>query len=275
MPQPIGFWSARAAGAQPSAPLAAAAVQQVKSLLDLANGAMAADTVIPALSSFSYIPGNRDIPASTYGVGGRPPRLRSPQDLVSRLLYDRQLRFAVADRCEQTLGFRIDVDFHVNNTASILVQFPNHPEFNVVNVGAGFVQAMWLATCLEDLTTAAAGQESRGDKSAIIPTIAIEEPELHLHPLHQRAIVRLLVAHAQSGFPVILTTQSEHILIALLHAVAGGAMAPADLAVYHVREGTARRCVVTDTGSLEGGLPGFAEVEEGELQAYIDILRSK
>src|SRR5204863_464816 len=60
-------------------------------------------------------------------------------------------------------------------------------------------------------------------------TIGIEEPEIHLHPRAQAALARSLAGIARSdNKQLILTTHSEHVLMALLTEVAQSRLAVDD-----------------------------------------------
>ena len=105
--------------------------------------------------------------------------------------------------------------------------------------------------------------------------VAIEEPEIHLHPRAQAALADMFIEFAlQEDKQVVMTTHSEHILMSLLGAIAAGRMQPADLAVYELyREGWSarvKRLEVNAHGQIDGGLREFMEVDidkVGELVA--------
>jgi hypothetical protein len=104
--------------------------------------------------------------------------------------------------------------------------------------------------------------------------IAIEEPEIHLHPRAQARLSDIFVEVSdEEEKQFILTTHSEHILMALLTAVAEGRMRPDDLAIYEFRrEGdtaNAERLAVNKYGQVAGGLPGFLEVELEGFERYL------
>jgi energy-coupling factor transporter ATP-binding protein EcfA2 len=111
-------------------------------------------------------------------------------------------------------------------------------------------------------------------------TIMISEPEAHLHPRAQSELASLFIRISSSERKqLLIETHSEHILNALLHAVAKGDLRKEDLAMYYFepREGTVdvRRLEVDKYGRVEGGLPGFFDHSLSELSEYLETLQKK
>lgn len=111
-------------------------------------------------------------------------------------------------------------------------------------------------------------------------TMMISEPEAHLHPRAQSELASLFIRILSSEKKqLLIETHSEHILNALLHAVAKGDLRKQDLAMYYFepREGTVevRRLDVDEYGRVEGGLPGFFDHSLTELSDYLEALQKK
>jgi energy-coupling factor transporter ATP-binding protein EcfA2 len=111
-------------------------------------------------------------------------------------------------------------------------------------------------------------------------TMMISEPEAHLHPRAQSELAGLFIRISSSERKqLLIETHSEHILNALLHAVAKGDLSKQDLAMYYFepREGTVdvRRLEVDEYGGVEGGLPGFFDHSLSELSEYLETLQKK
>jgi predicted ATPase len=137
--------------------------------------------------------------------------------------------------------------------------------YSVVNMGAGFGQLIWIASLLEL-------QARRGKRGDISPLVGIEEPELHLHPGIQPKMADLLTTYVRAGVHMLCTTQSEHLLIALLQAVARAEIDHTDLAVYYVQNGVVQSLEVDELGRLSGGLKGFFDADEAELIERLQTL---
>lgn len=110
-------------------------------------------------------------------------------------------------------------------------------------------------------------------------TILLSEPEAHLHPKAQSELASLLLKIAtKENRQFFIETHSEHILHALLHAVATGTLEKDSLAIYYFvnRNGTAdvTRLQLDDKGRIEGGLPGFFEHSLTELSEYLDAIKN-
>lgn len=139
--------------------------------------------------------------------------------------------------------------------------------YPIMNEGSGLRQLIWPFAAL-----AAAEPGS---------VVAIEEPEVHLHPQAQAKLCEFFTEVVKvEGKRLLLTTHSEHMLMGFLTAIAKGDLKPEELAIYSLSmtpEGTARaeRLTVDEKGMVEGGLKGFFEAGLDELERYLEALSGK
>jgi len=65
--------------------------------------------------------------------------------------------------------------------------------------------------------------------------LCIEDPEIHLHPKAQAALMDLIIKSVKKGErQAIITTHSEHMLIRLVRRIADGTISPENVAVYYL-----------------------------------------
>jgi len=107
-------------------------------------------------------------------------------------------------------------------------------------------------------------------------TICIEEPEIHLHPGAIIGLVETLVEIAKEYHRnFIISTHSEHFVLALLNKLAQKVIAPTDVRIYFLRKEKARTVLeeqrVTEKGQIEGGLKAFYETELAQLREFLRI----
>ncbi len=108
-------------------------------------------------------------------------------------------------------------------------------------------------------------------------TLYVEEPEIHLHPSAQQAVVEVLAFLVRQGFRVVLTTHSLTVLYTLNNLLLAGKLGPkelvdevplnvrlkaTDVAAYHVTEG----------GTVESLLGAEGVIDESALGAVADDL---
>ena len=90
---------------------------------------------------------------------------------------------------------------------------------------------------------------------------------------------RLLGDARRRRLQYLIETHSEHVLHALLHAVATGDLAKSDLAIYYFEnvsgEAKVRRLDIDEKGGVEGGLPGFFDQALDEITEYLDALKKR
>jgi predicted ATPase len=135
---------------------------------------------------------------------------------------------------------------------------------NIVNEGMGLNRiAFLLATIL---------MTPRGS------LIAVEEPENHLHPQAQARLAdRLVHVVKNERKQLLITTHSEHLLLAFLSAIGRGELTPKDVAIYfstlnpNDMRSTFERAIVNEKGQVKGGLKGFFETD---VEALSDALKN-
>jgi hypothetical protein len=228
------------------------------------------DRIARALGSFRYVAPDRHFSRSAYELSAEVPGVPLHQDdLANALAYDREVRRAVDQRCREMFGFGISADFAQGRNVDLVAVSDGGETYSLNHMGSGFGQVVWTAVDLElQLRAARAGAGGEG----VVPLVGIEEPELHLHPAAQPRMARMIASYARSGVQQMLTTQSEHLLIALLQLVTAGELAAGDLAVYHLDGGRAEHLQVDERGRRAGGLKGFFEANEDELLARLEAL---
>jgi energy-coupling factor transporter ATP-binding protein EcfA2 len=220
------------------------------------------------VQAFRYVGPERTVTESVFGLGAAaPPNPRTAQEMVDALAYNRESLRAVSARCEGVFGFGVDIELMEGRQVALTAVSPQGVRLNAVNVGSGLVQLVWIVLQLE-----LAVQQSAAAHAGLSATVGIEEPEIHLHPAKQPDMARILADYAREGTGVICTTQSEHLLMAILQMVADGSLRPEDLAVYYLQDGGASRLTVDDRGRLSEGLRGFFEVNEAELLRRLESL---
>jgi len=130
------------------------------------------------------------------------------------------------------------------------------------------------ARALLPIVAHAVWAESRDSRAATM--LAIEEPEAHLHPEIQTAVLDRLVETASAGIPVVLETHSATLLRAMQKAVLDGRLRPQDVGVYWVdRTGGAasvRAITVTPEAILQNWPPAVLD-EEQKLARQVALLR--
>jgi AAA domain, putative AbiEii toxin, Type IV TA system len=219
-----------------------------------------------ALASYRYVGPDRHFTRGAYNLSDSVPSVPLRQDdLANALAYDREVRRAVDERCREIFGFGVSADFAQGRNVDLVATSEDGGAYSLNHMGSGFGQVVWIAVYLEL-------QRRAASDNGLVPLVGIEEAELHLHPAAQPHVARMLAWYAQAGVQQILTTQSEHLLIALLQLVTTGELEATDLAVYHMDSGTAERLEVDDRGRLSGGLKGFFEANEDELLAHLEAL---
>jgi len=186
-------------------------------------------------------------------------------NLASTLGYSPEIADKISVWTEKLSGRKVRQRLAPNKQTSVETLNPKH-NTNIVNEGMGLNQIIFP---FSQLAVAPSGS-----------LVAIEEPEIHLHPKAQSDLMDILVEICkEENKCILLTTHSEHILFRLLTKVAKEELTPQDLAIYYfTKEDTyaiARELEIDEKGRLKGGLPGFFEEELKEFKEYLDALTQK
>lgn len=110
--------------------------------------------------------------------------------------------------------------------------------------------------------------------------VYLEQPEIHLHPLAQRRMARILVDAAKSGVVVVAETHSSLLLREIQTLVATGAIDPGDVA-FHWFERDKNGCTtISTTEPDENGAYGdwpvdFDRVELEAERDYLDAVEDR
>lgn len=141
----------------------------------------------------------------------------------------------------ETCGFNVKVGASGPGHVTVQIGRPTDDRYeNVADVGFGFTQLLpvvaQLHAAIEDASRSifTARQKSEG-----VSIIAIEQPELHLHPALQANLADLFAATVErgpKGLRLVLETHSETLIGRLGALVASGTIKSEDVGVYFVEK---------------------------------------
>jgi len=189
-------------------------------------------------------------------------RTTSAVRLLSTVGYSRKLEDILSQMTKRLFGVTIAHQLVPNKQTSLRA---SHGDFdtNVVDEGSGLNQ---LLIPLAQLALAPSGS-----------FVAVEEPEIHLHPKKQGEVTQSLVERALlENKQLVITTHSEHVVLAAINMVLSGKMNKQDFALYqfHLVDGAVkvRSTEITDKGTLDPGLEDFFDVSASELAETLRAL---
>ncbi len=228
------------------------------------------------LDDFQYIPFYRS--ATKYGAKlvRVPDDLLSskPEDLMSatlsKLSKDTKLLELVGNFIKQLTGKIIrtrNVDLPTASAdQGVTLEFVKQGFSNaIVNEGTGPNQAILLLTIL-------AGSPPGS-------VIAIDEPEIHLHPKAQSDLAKIIIEISKKDSKqFIFTTHSEHMLYPFLTNISGKKIGKHELSIYSFDQdmesnySIIERLDVNENGQIKGGLKGFWEAD---IDIFSEFMRDK
>lgn len=113
-----------------------------------------------------------------------------------------------------------------------------------------------------------------------VPTIFVEEPEIHLHPSAQNKLARIFAEIIkEENKSLILETHSEIVVSAFLSLVAEKYLSPQDIKCYFLikpkRETIIEEQTVNEKGQIKGGLASFVEEEVRGIRTILGVKEMK
>jgi len=227
------------------------------------------DIILEYLENIFIIPTERAINNPSYPQQSLPgAELLTPEQVANFFVYKSEARKQLSEWLSRLLGEDLELDFHLKKGESeIVIDVRRRESTNVRDEGSGLHHVLWPLAQL-----VAAPSKS---------LVAIKEPEIHLHPRAQAQLSDVLVDVAvNDDKELMITTQSEHMLMRFLTRVAEGKLATDDLAIYYFKKKEAGvvdavKLHVDEEGRIEGGLKGFFEADVEELAKFIEALARK
>ena len=222
-----------------------------------------ANAPMESIRATCFAPLRRGFMSPMFGVASVTPALGSDEEVASLLASDRNLKYAVSDRMEFITGRRIDAHFQIGASAFNLDSIPRNGgvPVSMVNEGFGVNQLAYLLTlCLYE-------------KARIV---AIEEPEIHLHPAMVRKLVHAMIDIVAKGDKrIIVSTHSEVFVSALLAQIIAGEIGVDDvsfmLADNSDGESVFAKKEAKANGQIDGGLTPFVEDGFKDIALFLGL----
>ncbi|MEQ8276829.1 MAG: AAA family ATPase [Deltaproteobacteria bacterium] len=209
--------------------------------------------------------------------GGRPngPMRPDGEDAARVLAYAKldgsEVFELVVDFFHNHLNLRLSIE-EVEDDFRIRISPPAQPALSVdlADTGEGLAQVLPVAVSVA---------QSMTDSGPRI--LALEQPELHLHPrLHEQVtawIVKAVRRNPQTR--ILVETHSEHFLLSVLLSVAREKLLPSQVAIHWVHQlddgrSIAQRVELTDKGVPDHHLPPDIFSEASDLAERLSEARS-
>ena len=200
-----------------------------------------------------FVPLKRGFSTPVYSVSNVTPALATDSEVASLLATDRYLEYAVSEYLEDIAARQLRVRMQVGTSSFNLDSVPRNGGVpaSMVNDGFGINQlAHMLTVCLYSKTK----------------IVAIEEPEIHLHPSMVRKLVHAIVdITSKHDKRIIVSTHSETFVLSLLTQIVAGKIGVDDVSFIFAEkedgESIFTKQEATQDGQIQGGLRSFIEAE--------------
>ena len=211
----------------------------------------------------AFIPLRRGFSTPTYSGTNLFPVLSSDMEVASLLAADNRLEYAVSYYLERISERRVAIRFQMGTSIFTVDSIPTDGgvPVSMVNDGFGVNQLAYMLTlCLH-----------KGTK-----VVAIEEPEIHLHPSMIRKLAHTMADIAsEQDKRFIVSTHSETFVLALLAQIAAGKVSVDDVSfVLAEKEGRESRFTKQEAkpnGQIEGGIDSFIASEFEDISLFLGL----
>ena len=212
-----------------------------------------------------FVPLRRGFSKPTYGLSSVTTGLGSEDEVASVLASpdERFRQYEVSRYIEKIANRRIQTQAQVGTSTFAIDSIPTTTgvPVSIVNEGFGINQLLYLLTI---------------SLYSPFKIVAIEEPEIHLHPSMVRKLASVLAEIASNeDRRLIVSTHSEAFVVALLSQIAAGTINVDDISfiLAENEDGETRLtpCEATPDGQIKGGLAPFMAEEVGDLMAFLGL----
>ena len=212
-----------------------------------------------------FVPLRRGFSRPAYGLSAITPNLSSEDEVASvwALSTERFVQYEISDYMEKIAGRRIQPQVQIGTSTFSIDSVPTGKGVpaSIVNEGFGINQLVYMLTiCLY----------------SHYKIVAIEEPEIHLHPSMVRELAIALAEIAVGkDRRLIVSTHSETFVVALLSQIAAGKIKADDVS-FVLAENPSGATVLTQqkatrNGQIEGGLRAFMASEAKDLVDFLGL----
>ncbi len=232
--------------------------EHLPGLLTTANSPMELSRAI------GFVPLRRGFTMPIYSVSNVAPFLSSDIEVASLIASERFLEYEVSDYLEMVADRQIRVRMQPGIASFYIDSVPRRNggvPVSMVNEGYGINQIAYMLTiCLHPNSK----------------VVAIEEPEIHLHPSMVRKLVHAMVDITSSmDKRIIVSTHSETFVLALLAQIAKGEIGVDDVSfiLAEKEEGVSRftKQEASTNGQLEGGVTSFISSGFEDIATFLGL----
>ena len=215
--------------------------------------------------NIGFVPLRRGFSKPAYALASVTSALATEDEVASLLASptERFRQYEVSKYLEQTTGRRIQVQPQIGTSTFTIDTIPldGGVPSSISNEGFGINQLLYLLTiCLY----------------SPFKIVAIEEPEIHLHPSLVRKLAHTMMKiSAKEDRKLIVSTHSETFVVALLTQIAAGNVGVDDvsfiLAENRDGESVFKQRKATSDGQIQGGLETFIAAGVEDLSIFLGI----